>query len=246
MMPSANCGSLLQGNHYRQNVSVVFHSSMFDFIGICILRRLYSGVVRKFPSGSRFVEVGCWKGRSAIYMAIEIMNAQKNIRFDCVDTWEGSGEHSDVRHIAYDPIVLQKDALFYEFMNNTEPYRSIINPIRMDSFSASALYENESLDFVFLDSNHDYDHVINELSLWLPKIKPNGVLAGHDYNVYEGVRNAVNHFFYNNGICRNSKCHLVIAEESWIFIRDGEICDPILFSDETMPAGCRTIPSVSN
>ena len=125
MMPSANCGSLLQGNQYRQNVSVVFHSFMFDFIDICIPHRLYSGVVRKFPSGSRFVEVGCWKGRSAIYMAIEIMNAQKNIRFDCVDTWEGSGEHSDVRHIAYDPIVLQKDALFYEFMNNTEPYRSI-------------------------------------------------------------------------------------------------------------------------
>jgi hypothetical protein len=130
-------------------------------------------------------------------MAIEIMNSQKEIQLDCVDTWKGSIEHEDEESLAYDPIVFENEMLFKEFMNNTEPYRSIINPIRMDSFSASALYDNESLDFVFLDSSHEYEHIITELLLWVPKIKRTGVIAGHDYG-YTGVHNGVNHYFHNN------------------------------------------------
>ena len=37
--------------------------------------KLYSAVVEKFPSGSHFVEVGTWKGMSAAYMAVEIINS---------------------------------------------------------------------------------------------------------------------------------------------------------------------------
>ena len=41
--------------------------------------KLYSDVVRQFPSGSKFVEVGCYEGRSAAYMAVEIANSKKDI-----------------------------------------------------------------------------------------------------------------------------------------------------------------------
>lgn len=204
---------------------------------------LYSGAVRKFPSGSRFVEVGSWKGRSAIYMAIEIMNSQKEIQLDCVDTWTGSIEHADEESLAYDPIVFENEMLFKEFMNNTEPYRSIINPIRMDSFSASALYDHESLDFVFLDSSHEYEHIITELSLWVPKIKRTGVIAGHDYHASPGVHHGVNHYFHNNeNYCPEGKCVLVITELSWVFFLNGQFCDPVFFADKSFLAqlGCDT------
>mgnify|MGYP003349871615 CR=1 FL=1 len=56
---------------------------------------LYRMVVEKYPSGSHFIEVGSWKGRSSAFMAVEIINSGKNIKFDCVDTWEGSPEHAD-------------------------------------------------------------------------------------------------------------------------------------------------------
>ena len=49
---------------------------------------LYSSMVSKFGDGSHFVEVGVWKGTSACFMAVEIINSKKNIQFDCVDTWE--------------------------------------------------------------------------------------------------------------------------------------------------------------
>jgi hypothetical protein len=58
-------------------------------------QELYSEMVNYFPDNSHFVEVGSWKGRSASYMAVEILNSKKRIKFDCVDTWLGSVEHTD-------------------------------------------------------------------------------------------------------------------------------------------------------
>ena len=52
-------------------------------------------MVEKFSSGSKFVEVGSWKGKSAAYMAVEIINSKKKITLDCIDTWEGSNEHKN-------------------------------------------------------------------------------------------------------------------------------------------------------
>lgn len=47
---------------------------------------LYKEMVEKSSNGSLFVEVGSWKGRSASFMAVEILNSKKDIKFDCVDT----------------------------------------------------------------------------------------------------------------------------------------------------------------
>ena len=60
----------------------------------------------------------------------------------------------------------------------------------MTSVEASKLYENESLDFVFIDACHEYSCVKEDIIAWYPKIKKGGVLAGHDINAEE-VRKAV-------------------------------------------------------
>jgi predicted O-methyltransferase YrrM len=142
---------------------------------------LYSSIVKKFPSGSHFIEIGSWKGRSAVYMAVEIINSDKKITFDCIDHWNGSWEHLQGGP-AYDPITDITDGLYNEFLNNIKPVNHIINPIRMSSVEASNLYENESLDFVFIDAGHEYEDVKNDIITWLPKIKKGGILAGHDFN----------------------------------------------------------------
>ena len=43
---------------------------------------LYSEMVAKHPSGSHFVEIGCWRGKSTAFMAVEIINSNKDIKFD--------------------------------------------------------------------------------------------------------------------------------------------------------------------
>ena len=53
---------------------------------------LYSWIVDKLKDNSHIVEVGAWLGQSVTYMGVEIINSGKTIKFDCVDTWEGSSE----------------------------------------------------------------------------------------------------------------------------------------------------------
>jgi len=47
-------------------------------------------------------------------------------------------------------------------------------------------------DFVYIDANHSYDAVKRDLELWVPKIRPGGVIGGHDFSPeFPGVRQAV-------------------------------------------------------
>ncbi|MEO5366117.1 MAG: class I SAM-dependent methyltransferase [Magnetococcus sp. WYHC-3] len=143
----------------------------------------YKKIVDEALDNSHFVEVGSWKGRSASFMAVEIHNSNKKIKFDCIDTWKGSIEHAD-------DIFVKEDKLYGEFLKNIEPVKHIINPIRLTSLEACKLYENNSLDFVFIDASHEYEDVKNDIINWLPKIKNDGVIAGHDINC-QNVKKAV-------------------------------------------------------
>ena len=59
------------------------------------------------------------------------------------------------------------------------------------------LINNGTLDLVFLDALHDYDHVLEDIALWTPKIREGGILCGDDYGQAhcEGVKQAVDEVF---------------------------------------------------
>jgi predicted O-methyltransferase YrrM len=147
--------------------------------------KLYSKMVNRFPSGSVFVEIGSWKGKSSAFMAVEIINSDKDIEFFCVDTWKGSEEHSDY----------QKDRLFEKFLKNIEPVSYYIKPLRMTSLQAANIFKDQSVDFCFIDAAHDYENVKNDILAWLPKVKSGGTIGGHDYHAngqyWPGVTKAV-------------------------------------------------------
>jgi len=150
---------------------------------------LYKKIVESSNDDSHLVEVGSWKGRSASFMAVEIINSNKKIKFDCVDTWEGSIEHQ------LDDVIIEKK-LYDTFLSNIESVKHVIKPIKMTSVEASKLYEDNSLDFVFIDASHEYEDVKEDILSWLPKVKVGGVLAGHDYgDVFDGVVKAVDEIF---------------------------------------------------
>jgi predicted O-methyltransferase YrrM len=52
----------------------------------------------------------------------------------------------------------------------------------MNSKEASEDFPNESVDFCYIDANHNYNDVKEDISLWYPKIKKGGILAGHDWD----------------------------------------------------------------
>lgn len=58
-------------------------------------------------------------------------------------------------------------------------YKSVVF-LRQTSKEAAVVIQ-EPLDFVYLDGNHEYEYVLEDIDLWWPKVAPGGVLAGHDF-----------------------------------------------------------------
>jgi predicted O-methyltransferase YrrM len=158
---------------------------------------LYQQIVNHYSESSHFVEIGVWKGKSAAFMAVEILNSGKQIKFDCIDTWEGSEEHLDPNSGFFEEnLVNDKDWLFKHFLENIHPVENIVNPIRKPSLEAVNLYKDNSLDFVFIDAAHDYENVLKDIKAWFPKVKSHtGVISGHDYSWGPEVKKAVHDFF---------------------------------------------------
>jgi len=158
--------------------------------------QLYSNIVAKFPSGSHFVELGGFKGKSTSYMAVEIINSGKNIKFDCVDLFidcpQGAGEEIKAT-----------------FIRNIEPVRHIVNLIIENSAKAAELYQDNSVDFVFIDADHSYEAVKKDIIAWMPKIKEGGILAGHDV-YWPDVNKAVKELLPN--ITIHSDCYIGLKQ----------------------------------
>lgn len=176
-------------SHYYQNVT-----GFFNF------EDLYRQMVRTAPDKSHFVELGALWGKSSIFMAVEIKNSGKDIKFDVVDYWDVRGV-PELAEPGKDPSGLDygkdgPDILYEKFLENVERANcsDVINPVRMGTVDASELYEDESLDFVFIDANHTYDAVKADINCWLPKVRSGGILAGHDYD-WVSVRAAVDEKF---------------------------------------------------
>jgi len=78
--------------------------------------------------------------------------------------------------------------------------------IRALSEQAVDLFKDESLDFVYIDGNHTYDYVKQDIELWYPKVKKGGLVAGHDYLLFADyskppfAENGIDkHIYSNNG-----------------------------------------------
>lgn len=151
--------------------------------------KLYREMVRLAPKESHFVEIGSWKGMSAAFMAVEIINSDKNIKFDCVDIWADGGYLEDGTQDLFGVDLMNK------FLENTKPVAHVINAIRSDSVEASKTYADQSLDFVFIDGDHSYEGCKRDIIAWLPKMKPNSIIAGHDYGWTPGIQKAVDDVF---------------------------------------------------
>lgn len=82
----------------------------FDF------QDVYSNAVNDAPHDAKFVEVGSWRGRSAAYLAVEIINSGKNISLTCVDTWKGSLDMHILGDVSYDEIIAKEGSCYKEFL----------------------------------------------------------------------------------------------------------------------------------
>ncbi len=129
-------------------------------------------------------EIGSWAGRSAMAMAAA------GATVHCIDHWKGNKYDCGTQGV--DP-----ETAYQTFLRNTERYRKEgkIIPHRDESVSASVhfLAAGKDFDIVYIDAEHSYESVRQDIMVWRPMAKH--MIAGHDYDVFPGVNRAVNELF---------------------------------------------------
>lgn len=107
--------------------------------------------------------------------------------------------------------------------------------VRKTSEEGSKMFDNNSLDFVYIDANHSYEACKEDIRLWWPKIKEGGVIAGDDYGKKFGVKKAVDEFVKKN----NQQLFLTFETgASWYFLKNKKLtfadrvrlCEYLIFS----------------
>lgn len=155
---------------------------------------LYDRAVETAPPGSTLVEVGVFCGKSLIYLARKARDADKGLRVIGVDTFQGSPE--------FDGRVFFNDRPFSQAPSGAlvslcvsalteHGVRDDVILLMTDSLQAARLFNNASLHMVFVDADHTEEAVVDDILSWCPKVAPGGILAGHDYWDFPGVKSAV-------------------------------------------------------
>ena len=156
----------------------------------------YRQLAESVPEGGRICELGVWKGRSLCSIAERIK--RKNLQVVAIDTFQGTESEGDAHKEA------KEIDLEQVFKDNLKKFgiEDHVTVIKATTHEAVQNRFDGEFDMVFIDADHQYDAVKQDIEEWLPKVSINGgILAGHDYCVgWSGVVKAVDEAF-SKGSC---------------------------------------------
>lgn len=166
------------------------NESWFDYAGF------YSTMAER--GFGKLVEVGVHRGNSFFHLLKERGKLDRDFILYAVDPWERVNGTSGYERII--PLEVRED---FEKRLASAQWRKNVVVMQMTSVEASRMFNDASVDFVFIDGNHAEDFVNSDIDAWLPKVKPGGVIAGHDYPFPDVMRAVKLHFgdFHQDGAC---------------------------------------------
>jgi SAM-dependent methyltransferase len=162
--------------HYYKSIP-----GYFDF------EQVYREAVEWLPNGGTFVEVGCWQGQSLAFFLVEAYNSGKRFKVFGCDHFRGSVQ---------DGKLIQEAELKSIVAHCAHNLRRAAHPfalIHAESKVGATFIPDGSVDYLFIDAGHMYDEVVADIAAWRWKVKPGGIIAGHDFNqvpVEKAVREA--------------------------------------------------------
>lgn len=184
----------------------------FDF------QALYDLAVTEAMPGDVLVELGCWLGRSTVYMGEAIKRSGKPLRFYAVDWGLGSADTAKDTDMHRDVLASHGGVLTGALVANLVAcdVQDFVTPVVCRSTRASELFANNSVRFVFIDAGHSYEQVQADIMCWWPKIMRGGILAGHDYEAtWPDVCRAVDGYFGSTFGVPSKHLSVIPCENSW-------------------------------
>jgi len=114
-------------------------------------------------------EIGVERGEFAEVLC----KANPKLKLYCIDAWKAYKGYRDHTNQT-------KLNSFYEKTKETlAPYD--VEIIKAWSMEAVDKFKDGSLDFVYIDANHDFGHVAEDIYRWSKKVRSGGIVSGHDY-----------------------------------------------------------------
>lgn len=145
-----------------------------------------------------------WRGASSyaeslyvgLYKMVEFL--QENSKVDIVvEVGTFQGESTELLAIAFknvwtiDPYIgytyfgIALSEIEKKFIDKVLSKHSNIHKLKTTSVEASEQFQNESVDFVYIDGDHSYASVKQDILTWLPKIRTGKYIGGHDYTLVD-------------------------------------------------------------
>ena len=115
-------------------------------------------------------EIGTARGTNAL----TLKRNNPELELYCVDAWstyDGCNDFTDQQVL---------NEYYAGARHRLKPYKGIeiINEFSMDAVKQ---FKDKSLDFVYIDANHEFPYVAEDLFYWSKKVRPGGIVSGHDY-----------------------------------------------------------------
>jgi predicted O-methyltransferase YrrM len=125
---------------------------------------------KEFPNDSVMAEIGAYSGESTLLF----LNSGKIQKLYAIDPWIPGYDDNDNASDSDFDLVEQT------FDKNIKGH----NVIKMKCTFAEAFHLLPELDIIYIDGNHTYEAVKQDIELSLHKIKKSGIICGHDYHGY--------------------------------------------------------------
>lgn len=169
---------------------------------------------------SLVIEVGTWKGQSAINMATHLKESGSLAKIVCVDTWLGALEFWHGLEGTPERDLLLKNGypqIYYQFLSNVVHMgvQKHIQPFPTTSLIAARYFvKTETLaDLIYIDASHDYEDVLLDLEAYWPVLRPGGVIFGDDFKTWPSVAKAVRTF------ARQKRLEVELRENNFWILR---------------------------
>lgn len=169
------------------------------------------------------VEVGSWKGDSALHMGELVHELSLDAAVVCVDTWLGSLEHLTGAVQGWDlrPYLRHGyPTLYYQFLANVMHRRceDVIIPLANTSGNAARwlIRQQITADLIYVDGSHEEDDVYRDVCEFWRLLRPGGAMAGDDWHAYwPGVICGVSRF------AREQDLSVQTREQQWVLEKPG-------------------------
>lgn len=115
-------------------------------------------------------EIGVWEGK----FSEDLCSGIRGLHLYAVDPWAPYPEYRERKNDRR-----RLDEAYRQTRDRLSRFNATV--LRMTSIDAAKTIQDRSLDFIFIDGNHEASHVEADLCLWTPKVRVGGVIAGHDY-----------------------------------------------------------------